>query len=95
MASVCACLRADRDYDHDKYPRPTCRVETTSLIARRGEEHGSSPGMYRDTLVDHLPGLNRPLWCMMDATANEVASGELSVADCVNVVRHEKGHPGE
>jgi hypothetical protein len=45
--------------------------------------------------LEHQSGLNGPLWCMMGAPENEVASGELSVADCVNVVEHEKGHHGE
>jgi hypothetical protein len=67
-------------------------IPPVPVIARRGEEHGSGLGVYRCTLVDHLSGLNGPLWCMMGAAENEVASGELSVADCVNV---EKGHHGE
>jgi hypothetical protein len=58
----------------------------TPLTARRGKEHGFGLGVYRFTLVDHQGGLNSPLWCMMGTPENEVASGELSVADCVNVV---------
>jgi hypothetical protein len=47
-------------YDHDKYRRQACEVGITSLIARRGEEHGSGLGVYRYTLIEHLSGLNRP-----------------------------------
>jgi hypothetical protein len=84
-------LYADRGYDHDKYRRQACEVGITSLIARRGEEHGSGLGVYRCTLTEHLSGLNGPPLCMMGAPENEVASGELSVADCVNIVRTREG----
>jgi hypothetical protein len=84
-------LYAEHGYDHDKYRRRACEVGITPLTARRGKEHGFGLSVYRFTLVDHQGGLNSPLWCMMGTPENEVASGELSVADCVNVLRTRDG----
>jgi len=40
-------LLADRGYDHDKYRDQVRALQITSVIARRGTEHGSGLGVYR------------------------------------------------
>ena len=38
---------ADRGYDHDKYRQQVRGKGITPVIARRGTEHGSGPGVHR------------------------------------------------
>jgi hypothetical protein len=38
---------ADRGYDHEKYRRHARARGITPVIARRGTEHGSGPGVHR------------------------------------------------
>ena len=40
-------IYADRGYDHDKYRKQVRAVGITPVIARRGTEHGSGPGVHR------------------------------------------------
>ncbi|GGY14747.1 hypothetical protein GCM10010358_78490 [Streptomyces minutiscleroticus] len=39
-------LHADRGYDHDKYRKQVRTLGVTPVIARRGTEHGSGPGVH-------------------------------------------------
>lgn len=40
-------VQGDRGYDHDKYRKPLHRAGIRTLIARRGEPHGSGLGTTR------------------------------------------------
>ncbi len=40
-------LYADRGYDYDTYRKQVRALGITQVIARRGDEHGSRPGVHR------------------------------------------------
>jgi hypothetical protein len=50
---------ADRGYDHDKYRRQAREKGITPVIARRGTEHGSGPGVHRWVVEQSIALLHR------------------------------------
>jgi transposase len=52
-------IYAVRGYDHDTYREQVRAVGITPVIARRGEEHGSGPGVHRRVVEPTFALLHR------------------------------------